>query len=315
MGELLALASAVCFGSTHFVNGLVARRIHGMTVALYAQTGGTALSVVAAAFAGGTPTAQSMGWGALSGLGTGVGVAFLYRGMSRGAMSVVVPVSDVGAVALPVLVGLAVLGERPSALALAGIVVALPAIWLAAGGERPGGEGPDGDWPGGDRPGGERSGAERPGADRPRGARSDGERPGLWASGNADALLAGIGFAVQYLAIARVPAGTGLWPVVAGRVASVAVVAALLWRVRGPWRLPVRLGAPAAAAGACGTLALVLYLEATRQQLLAVATVLSALYPVIPVVLALALLHERVRRGQAAGLIGAGAAIGLIALR
>ncbi|MFF5547610.1 hypothetical protein [Streptomyces olivaceoviridis] len=55
-------------------------------------------------------------------------------------MSVVVPVSDVGAVALPVLVGVAFLGERPAAVAWAGIAVAVPAPWLVAQAAGPGTE-------------------------------------------------------------------------------------------------------------------------------------------------------------------------------
>ncbi|MFE1193957.1 multidrug DMT transporter permease [Streptomyces olivaceoviridis] len=82
----------------------------------------------ALASSGGGGTAGDYGSGALSGIGTGAGVAFLYRAMAQGRrMSVVVPVSDVGAVALPVLVGVAFLGERPAAIAWAGIAVAVPA--------------------------------------------------------------------------------------------------------------------------------------------------------------------------------------------
>ncbi|MGN9816349.1 hypothetical protein ACTMUQ_13525 [Streptomyces sp. SD11] len=58
-----------------------------------------------------------------------------------------------------------------------------------------------------------------------------------------------------------------------------------------------------------------LYLEATRQQLMAIATVLSALYPAIPVLLALMLLKGRLNRRRAVGLVCAAPAIGLIALR
>lgn len=46
MGELLAIASALCFGTTHFLSGLVSRHSHGVTVAAYAQAGGTAVSLV-----------------------------------------------------------------------------------------------------------------------------------------------------------------------------------------------------------------------------------------------------------------------------
>ncbi|MEV6316133.1 EamA family transporter [Streptomyces sp. NPDC051776] len=319
MGEVLALASALCFGTTHFVAGLVARRTPGTTVAVHTQAGGTVLCVVAAlAATDAFPGVRALGWGALSGLGTGVGVAYLYRALSKGAMSVIVPVSDVGAVALPVLVGIAVLGERPSVLALFGMVVAVPAIWLVSGGAlrrpRPG-RADDGGGPAGAEP----AGVSHPGAgDRaatgdPSGTRAERTPPG--APGVPDALVAGVGFAVQYLAIARVPADAGLWPVAASRLVSVAVAVVLLRHAGGPWRLPSRLAAPAVAAGGLGTVALVLYLSAAHQQLVAVATVLSALYPVIPVLLALALLHERVGRGQASGLLASGVAIALIASR
>src|SRR4051794_32842006 len=94
MGELLALASAGCFGVTHFVSGLLARRAPGLIISWYAQIGGTAVTLVAAiSWAHGTPSGSALAWGALSGAGTGIGVAFLYRAMSRGALSVVVPVS------------------------------------------------------------------------------------------------------------------------------------------------------------------------------------------------------------------------------
>ena len=54
---------------------------------------------------------------------------FLYRGLSHGDMSVVVPVTDVGDVAFPVLVGVTLLNDRPSILAWLGIAFAVPALW------------------------------------------------------------------------------------------------------------------------------------------------------------------------------------------
>lgn len=114
MGELLALLSALLFGATHFFNGLLARRVHSTTVALIGQVGGTVLALAVAPFvAAPHVSGGALGWGALSGVGTGLGVAFLYRGMSGGHFSVVVPLSDVAAVALPVLVGITFLGDRP----------------------------------------------------------------------------------------------------------------------------------------------------------------------------------------------------------
>ncbi|QIS18253.1 EamA family transporter [Nocardia terpenica] len=280
MGELMALSAAGCFGVTHFVSGLAARRVPGMAVSLYAQFGGTAIITVAALLWHQSPASvPAIGWGILSGAGTGIGVAFLYRAMSSGAFSVVVPISDVGAVAIPILVGLAVLGEHPAPTGLLGIAVALPAIWLTSAGS----------------------------------SSADQERA---AGGSAlrDALIAGGGFAVQFLGMARIPLSAGLWPIVASRVVSVLVILALVLGTATARRMPVSWGSAAAGAGAIGSLAIVLYWVATHHQLMAVATVSAALYPAIPVLLALIFLRERVNRRQALGLFGAASAIALLAL-
>jgi drug/metabolite transporter (DMT)-like permease len=282
MGECLALISALCFGVTHFVNGLLSRRVGGMTVALHAQLGGSALALVLApSLPGGSASLADYGWGALSGAGTGVGVAFLYRAMSQGAMSVVVPVSDVGAVALPVLVGVVLLGERPAALVWVGMAAVLPALRLVS--------------------------QDAAGA--------GGEGKGAMPHGVPSALVASAGIGLQFLAMAQVGGDSGLWPVVLSRVVSVVVIAGVLAPYGGRWTMPRGAWAAAVIAGAVGTAAIVLYLEATTRQLMAVATVLSSLYPAVPVVLALLFLGERLNRRQGFGLMCAVLAIGLIALR
>ncbi|MBO2452671.1 DMT family transporter [Actinomadura barringtoniae] len=276
-GELMALSAAACYGITHFVCGLLARRVPGLTVSLYAQLGGTAVSILAAlALPFGTPTPADLGWGVLSGLGTGLAVAFLYRAMSSGAISVVVPVSDVGAVVIPVLVALLLLGERPPPGGIVGFCVALPALWLVS--------------------------------------QSGGRERGNAAPGLRDALIAGVGFAITFLALKPIPLDAGLWPIVASRVASVAMILPLVATMGAPLKAPLRPGLAAAAVGIVGTAATVLYWMAVHHQLAAVATVLAALYPAVPVVLALVFLRERLNRKQVLGLCGAGAAIALIAL-
>ena len=76
------------------------------------------------------------------GVGTGIGVAFLYRGLTNGRMSIVVPLSDVGAVALPVLavlypaipvvLGLLVLRERLARAQIIGLGFVAATISLVA---------------------------------------------------------------------------------------------------------------------------------------------------------------------------------------
>ncbi|SCK33453.1 hypothetical protein H181DRAFT_02734 [Streptomyces sp. WMMB 714] len=301
MGALLALASAACYGVADVTGGLLSRRAHFALVALAGQAGGLVLTLLAApAFGAATPAlSPDVAWGALSGVGTGAGMVSLYRGVSRGAMSVVVPVSAVAGVALPVAVGALLLGDRPSAPAWLGILVAVPALWLVSL---------------------ERS---RPGAP-------------LLAGSSLDGLIAGAGIALQYLALAQARPSAGIWPVTAGRVTALAVIAAIavpLLAARrrstprppgtpagaspgaaadAPALLPPRYAAGAAATGMIAALALVLYLLATREQLVVIAVVLSSLYPAAPVVLGLTALGERPTRLQAAGLCAAAAATGLI---
>ncbi|CAM03487.1 putative membrane protein [Saccharopolyspora erythraea NRRL 2338] len=281
MGEVLALLSALCFGSTHFLGGLLARRADSAAVALVAQAGGTVLVLGAAPWVAATEVSPAaLLWGSLSGVGTGVGVVFLYRAMSAGAFSVVAPLSDVAAVALPVLVGVALLGDRPEALTWCGIAAAAPALWLVSRSDSDGGGG----------------GASR------------------IAAGVRDALVAGGGFALQFIALAQVDPAAGLWPVVASRAASVLAILPLV--LRRPVRLRLRpaVACGAVAAGALGSLAIVLFTLAAREQLLSVAVVLTALYPAIPVLLGLVVLGERLTRARLAGLLCAASAVALISL-
>ncbi|MCE0767873.1 EamA family transporter [Pseudonocardia kujensis] len=287
MGAALALVSALSYGLSDVVGGIVARRMRAVHVAFLGQLGGLlAVAVAAPLLTPASPAAPDLLWGALSGLGTGLGMAFLFRGMGRGAMSVVVPVSAVGGVALPVLVGVTLLGERPAWPTWVGVGLALPALWLVSRSSTPS---PDG-----------------------------GPTPGSVADG----LVAGVGIAIQYLALARAAPAAGLWPVLAGRVAAllaVGVLACTLMRglpseTAGARR---RAGLRAAAAGGSGVLAaaaLAAYLVAAQSGFVTVAVVLSSLYPLVPVVIGVAALGERLSRGQVLGLAAATAAALLIAL-
>jgi drug/metabolite transporter (DMT)-like permease len=190
VGMLLALASAVCYGLADFTGGLLSRRAGFVAVALAGQAGGLALTLLVAPIMPATAlTLSPLGWGALSGVGTGVGMLFLFRGLGRGAMSVVVPVSAVSGVALPLLVGVAFLGDQPSLPAWLGIAVAVPALWLVS---RPS-----------NRPGG--------------------------AAGGRDGLIAGTGIALQYVALAQAASSAGIWPVVAGRAAATLAILPLIF--------------------------------------------------------------------------------------
>ncbi|MGH9093692.1 MAG: EamA family transporter, partial [Acidimicrobiales bacterium] len=90
---VLALLTAISYGLSDFVAGMASRRVPSLRVAAVVQL--TALAVLAASlpFAGGHPTHRALLWGSIGGVGAGVGSAALYRGLARGQMSVVGPIS------------------------------------------------------------------------------------------------------------------------------------------------------------------------------------------------------------------------------
>lgn len=194
-------------------------------------------------------------------------------------MSTGVPVSAVTSVALSVLCGVLLPGDRPGALARTGFLVTVPALRLVA------------DDRGGPRPEG------------------NGSRPGTRAAGGvADGLRAGAGVAVQYLALGRAGPSSGLWPVAAGRVAAVPVMLPVGFRLGRELRLPRRRCGEALLAGAGAALGLILYLLAAQRQLPAVAVVLAPLHPALPVVLGFVLLREPLTVRRVIGLTGAAVA-------
>lgn len=286
MGVLLALGSAVSYGLSDVAGGLASRRISFVHAAFLGQSGGLlATALVVLTTTGASATVGDVLWGAGSGVGTGIGMTFLFRGISRGAMSVVVPLSAVGGVALPVLVGAAFLGERPAGLTWAGVLLALPALWLMC----------------------------TPGDGPSRASRAS----------VVDGLVAGGGIALQYLCLAQARPTAGLWPILSGRGAALAVIvvgAVTLLRgasggaaYRDLRAAPRSMLALSLGAGVLAAVALTAYLFALRSEFLTVVVVLSSLYPVVPVVVGLLFLGERLRAAQAVGLASALLATVLIA--
>lgn len=274
MTVVLALGSALAYGLSDFLGGLVSRRTSAWPVAFIAQVGAALGAAVVALFAPGDPTTGDLLWGALAGVGSGTGGAFLYRGFAAGRMGVVAPVSAVGAATLPVLVALG-LGERPALLVWLGVLLALPAIWLVSREPTSGSTGV--------------------------------------ATGLVDGVLAGLGFGLLFAALGQVPDSAGLWPVALGQVTAVLSIAATATLLGQRWLPTTRFEAWGLAAGLLATSAVVLFLLATQHGLLTVAAVLTSLYPAFTVLLAATVLREHIHRGQAVGLLLSGVAVALVA--
>ena len=278
MTLLLSLLSATAYGISDFLGGVLAKRTSAWSIALVGQLSGCAGVTLLALVYGGEPTRADLAWGAVAGLGNGFGTAFLYRGLSSGRMGVVAPVSGVGAAVLPVAVGV-LAGERPGVLVWLGIVAAVPAIWLVA--HEPGGQ--------------------LDLADPPRG------------SGLTDGVLAGLGFGTLFAALGQVPEDAGLLPVAVNQVVACAAIVAVAAALRSPWLPRTRVAAAGALCGLLGASATGLFLLATQSGLLTIASVMTSLYPAVTVLLAAALLRERIHGAQGIGLALCAAAVVLVA--
>jgi drug/metabolite transporter (DMT)-like permease len=263
MGILLGLAAALLYGSSDFGGGLASRRYGPLRVTVIGSAAATVLAWVVLIGSGGPgPSVRAVAWGLAGGLAGGAGTLALYRGLARGQMSVVGPVSAVGAAVVPVGAGIA-LGERPGVLAVAGVLVALPAIVLVAA-----------------------SGSER----------------GRLGSGLFDGLAAGLAFGILFIALAQAGRNAGMWPVACEQTGTLLVTLAVAVFSREPLKIPVRAAGLPVLAGASSTAAALAYFYATHVSMLAVAAVLTSLYPGVTVVLARTILHERFSPAQRAGL-------------
>src|SRR5690242_14107522 len=243
MGVILGLAAALLYGGSDFAGGLTSRKLGALPVNVVGSSVAAALAWMALLAAGGPgPTVHAVTWGLASGLGGGIGTTMLYRGLARGQMSVVGPVSAVAAAGVPVAAGIA-MGERPTVLALVGVLVALPAIVLVAAS-------------------GSASGPASGSASGPASGSASGSARGLTGSGLTDGLAAGAAFGFMFIGLAQaghIPGshvqgwqGAGLWPVASEQTGSLLLVLALAVRSRVPLRPAIRAAGWPALVGASG---------------------------------------------------------------
>jgi drug/metabolite transporter (DMT)-like permease len=272
LGALVALA----YGTGDFLGGISSKRLTTVTVLLVSQAVGLAVAIVlVVALRDAPPAAHVFVLSAVAGVVAVMALGLLFRGLALGRMSVVAPLSAIGGGVLPVVWGL-IRGERPSALALAGVGLALVAVVIVG-----------------------------------RGAEHD---PTRAVSPRWELMLgggAGLGFGVVFILFSEAAnaSGSGRWPVFIARCASVPVIAAVGVALGGFSPVGRSDIAPVAGAGLFDVGANVLILLAVRRGLISLVAPVAALYPAMTVVLARFVLHERIGRQRLAGL-----AVGLVGL-
>jgi drug/metabolite transporter (DMT)-like permease len=132
-------------------------------------------------------------------------------------------------------------------------------------------------------------------------------------SGIEFALLGGVGIGLVSTLIGLLPDGSVWWPLVVLKVTSIAVIAMVTVVTGRPWQIRGRSVVPPAAVGLGDMLGNGFYVLATQSGRLDIAAVLSSLYPVVTVVLAIVVLREHIGRRHAVGIATAVVAVALIA--
>lgn len=266
MPAFLALVAALSWGLADFLGGHTSRRLPTALVMVWSQAVGLLCILAVLGLGGWRAPGPYLWWGVAAGFFGIFGTAFFYRALALGTMSIVAPIAGTGLV-VPVVAGLGA-GERPSVLALAGIVLAALGVVLASGPELRG--------------------------------------EGVRRTSVIYACCAAVGFGGALAVIPR--AGEGRWAMTtfAMTVVSLSLVLAyvLVRRPAAPGFArsdPV----PVAAIGVLNVTAASLYAVSSGLGLVAVVSVLASLYPVVTVVLAQVVHDERLRGIQLTGVAAA----------
>jgi drug/metabolite transporter (DMT)-like permease len=279
MSVLLSGLAALFYGVADFSGGFAVRKSPLLPVLVISQAAGALLALTFVLTSDQTvPAAPDLAWGLAAGVSGAFGLALLYRGIARSLVALVSPAAALIGAAIPLAFGI-LSGERPTATALAGAAICLPAILLLS-------------W--------ERSGAVERKAAR---------------SALLYALLAGVPIGGFFIALAHTSPGSGLWPVLAARFSSIAVLLAAALISRQRIAVSRASALPTLVAGLADMAANILFLLATRAGLLSLAVIVSSLYPAPTVILARIFFREHIPLPRALGMSLAIVGIALICMR
>ena len=134
MSLILSALAAVSYGFADFLGGRITRRTGATAAVLWTQVAALGVALAVAPWlAVGKATVRDIAWGSAAGLAGTAGVIALYRGLASGRSAVVAPLSALIGGSIPMAYGL-VFGDPIELGASIGIGLALPAIYLTAGG-------------------------------------------------------------------------------------------------------------------------------------------------------------------------------------
>src|SRR5919204_3217337 len=272
MAIALALGASLSWGFADFFGPLKGRTLGPLRTLLYVQFSGLVAIAVIVAVRGSGPAHAAALLAVPAAISGTLGLYAYYRGMVVGAMSVVAPIAGISA-AIPVIVGIAS-GDRPSALKIVGMVCAIAGVYLAA--------------------------------------REPGRTGSRVAAGVGLALLAALGFGGYFPFMHAAGRADFWWASLFFRVTSSSVILTAVATRRPPLAIDARDFPVLFLVGFGDMFGNLLFAAASSRGLVSIVSVLASLYPVVTVLLARAVLSERVARTQEGGILLTLAGVALI---
>jgi drug/metabolite transporter (DMT)-like permease len=270
---VLALGASLSWGFADFFGPLKGRKYGVLRVLFYVQLGGLAGIALLVAVRGKGPADSAVLLAVPAALSGTLGLYAYYRGMVVGAMSIIAPIAGISAV-IPVTFGIAT-GDRPSAWQFLGVACALSGVFLAS--------------------------------------REPGRGGTRLAAGVGLALLAALGFGGYFPAMHVAGDADFWWASLLFRITSTSIVLATIAVQRPALAIPLPQVPLLAVIGLGDMFGNLLFAAASGYGLVSITSVLASLYPIVTILLARAILKERVARSQELGIVLTLAGVALIA--
>lgn len=284
MTIIFGLLSAFSYGLADFVGALAAKKVRALSVTAISFSFGLVIAVALSGVLGASYSPETVQTSIFAGISSAIAITCLYAALALGPISIVSPLTAVISAVIPVVIDVAS-GQALSAFAILALALVLIAVVLV--GFVPGEK------------------VTLP------------SLPALLYS-----LGAGLGFAGIFVILDATSKDSGLGPLVVMRTVGLALLLlslgylALKHKVSFIEKTAFELKTLVLilVAGTGDVLGNVAFLIATREGALAIAAVLTSLYPVGTILLAWVILKERIALSQTVGIFLAMAACGLLAV-